>query len=65
MTVVEKLDKNDKLSAHTNPTGVNPYISNPLPTPNPFKPINVSETIRKDFFVKTLLFLFLIFTIKF
>ena len=47
---VEILDKNHILLAHINPTGANPDIVNPLPTPNPTPPNKFSETIIITFF---------------
>ena len=48
---VEILDENDLLLAHIMPTGANPDIIRPDPTPNPTLPFNFSETIVNTFFL--------------
>ena len=47
---VDLLDENEILLAQKIPTGANPDIVNPLPTPNATDPIKISETIENTFF---------------
>ena len=55
---IDILDKNEILLAHIIPTGANPAVVKPLPTPKPTEPINLSGTMMNTFFLFKLLYFF-------
>ena len=63
--IVDILDKNEILLAHTIPTEANFHTVQPNPTPNPTIPIKLSETIMETFLLKLLHFLFCKFHYQF